>query len=334
MTKKITLFQILTAIWIVSCCLESAFAGTENISLIFQESTCTALLEQEPLKNIIEKVRRETGIWIRAPESVLDERVSVQFKNLSLKEGLRRILRTMNYSLLFDQDGNLIGALVVAKANKSWNSIYADELNEQMVSAAFEGNTAAVMDFLDKGADVNAQGKYSGWTPLMIAAKKGNTELVSLLIAQGADLDAKSRVRSRTALMEAARNRKVETVKALLAANPDVDAVDWEGYTVLMFAAISGQLDVINALIEHEADVVILNEREDLIPIHQVGADLLRFGIVSSEAEIEVFVVIGDVTFRLNRRWDVFSRKPLIGKVDDRRVTPCRFDEMSVDGDL
>ena len=260
MTKKITLFQILTLIWMVSCCLESASAGTENNSLIFQESTCTALLEQEPLKNIIEKVRRETGIWIRVPESVKDERVSVQFKNLSLKEGLRRILRTMNYSLLFDQDGNLIGALVVAKANKSWNSIYADELNEQMVSAAFGGNTAAVMEMLDKGADVNAQGKYSGWTPLMIAAKKGNTELVSLLIAQGADLDAKSRVRSRTALMEAARNRKVETVKALLAANPDVDAVDWEGYTVLMFAAISGQLDVINALIEHEADVNAKNK--------------------------------------------------------------------------
>jgi len=60
--------------------------------------------------------------------------------------------------------------------------------------------------------------------------------------------------------MESARNRKVETVKALLAENPDMDAVDWEGYTVLMFAAVSGQLDIVNALIAHEADVNVKNK--------------------------------------------------------------------------
>jgi hypothetical protein len=260
MAKKNSLFQALTAIWVISCYFMSAVAGAENISLKFQESTCTAFLEEEPLKNVIEKFRRETGIWVRAPESVLDERVSVQFENLSIQEGLKRILRTMNYSFLFDQDNNLIGAFVFAKANRIGKAIYSAELNEQMVTAAFEGNTAAVMALLDKGADVNAEGKYSGWTPLMLAARKGDTKLVSLLIAHGADLNAKSRVRNRTALMDAARNRKVETVAVLLAANPDVDAVDWEGYTVLMFAAVSGQLDIVNALIAHEANVNVKNK--------------------------------------------------------------------------
>ena len=260
MAKKITVFQALTAIWVISCCLMSAFARAENISLNFQESTFTAILEEAPLKNVIEKVRKETGIWIRAPESLLDEKVSVQFENLSIQRGLKRILRTMNYSFLFDQDNNLIGAFIFAKAHRIGGAIYSAELNEQMVTAAFEGNSAAVMSLLAKGADVNAAGKYSGWTPLMLAARKGDTKLVSLLIAHGADLNAKSRVRSRTALMEAARNRKIETVQALLAANPDVDAVDWEGYTVLMFAAVSGQLDIVNALIAHEADVNVKNK--------------------------------------------------------------------------
>jgi len=260
MAKKIKVFQALTPIWVFSCYLISAFAGAENISLNFQESTFTAFLEEEPLKNVIEKVRKETGIWIRAPESLLDERVSVRFENLSIQEGLKRILRKMNYSFLFDQDNHLIGAFVFAKAHRIGEAIYSAELNEQMVTAAFEGNTAVVMTLLAKGADVNAEGKYSGWTPLMLAARKGDTNLVSLLIAHGADLNAKSRVRSRTALMESARNRKVETVKALLAENPDVDAVDWEGYTVLMFAAVSGQLDIVNALIAHEADVDVKNK--------------------------------------------------------------------------
>ncbi len=219
MAKKITVLQALTAIWVISCCLMSAFARAENISLNFQESTFTAILEEATLKNVIEKVRKETGIWIRAPESLLDERVSVQFENLSIQRGLKRILRTMNYSFLFDQDNNLIGAFIFAKAHRIGGAIYSAELNEQMVTAAFEGNSAAVMSLLTKGADVNAEGKYSGWTPLMLAARKGDTKLVSLLIVHGADLNAKSRVRSRTALMEAARNRKIETVQALMMAS-------------------------------------------------------------------------------------------------------------------
>ena len=238
----------------------SALAGAETIALYFQKSSCTAYLDEQPLRNVIEKFRKDTGIWIRVPEFLLAERVSVQFENLPIQEGLKRILRMMNYSFLFDQDNNLIGAFVFAKANRIGPAIYSAELNERMVTAAFEGNSAAVMALLAKGADVNAQGKYSGWTPLMLAARKGDTKLVSFLIAHGADLNAKSRVRSRTALMEAARNRKVDTLKVLLAANPDVDVVDWEGNTVLMFAAVSGQLDIVNALIAYEADVNAKNK--------------------------------------------------------------------------
>ena len=244
----------------ISACHISTFVGAENFSLNFQESSCSAFLEEAPLRIVVETVLEETGIWIRVPESLLDERVSVQFENLSILEGLKRIFRKMNYSFLLDQHNNLIGAFVFAKADRIDTAIYSAELNEQMVSAAFEGNTAAVVELLSQGADVNAEGEYSGWTPLMLAARKGNTQLVSLLIARGADLNAKSRVRSRTALMEAARNRNIDTLKVLLAANPEVDAVDWEGYTVLMFAAVSGQLDIVNALIAQDADVNVKNK--------------------------------------------------------------------------
>ena len=260
MVKIITGYQALAAVAVISCCLISPFAVAENISLNLKESSCSAFLEEVPLRIVIEKVRQETGIWVKAPESVLDERVSVQFENLSILECLKRIFRQMNYSFLLDQDNILIGAFVFAKANRIGKVLYSVELNEQMVSAAFEGNAADVMAFLDQGADVNAEGKYSGWTPLMLAARKGDTKLVRLLIAHGANLDAKSRIRNRTALMEATRNRNVETLNALLAANPDVDAVDWEGYTVLMFAAVSGQLDIVKALIAHRADVNLKNK--------------------------------------------------------------------------
>lgn len=255
MVKKITFFPVLITIWVISCCLFSTSAGAESISLDFQGTTFTVSLKEAPLKNVFEKIQKETGIWFNAPESLLDERVSVQFENLSVQEGLKRILHTMNHSFLFDQDNKLIGAFVFGKANGIRKAAYSTELNEQMVKATMEGGTAAVNVLLAKGADVNAKGKYSGWTPLMLAARKGDTELVNFLIAHGADVNVKSGVRSRTALMEAVRNRKINAVKALLAADPDVDAVDWDGYPALMFAAVSGQVDIVHALLDHGADV-------------------------------------------------------------------------------
>ena len=259
MVKKIIFFPVLT-IWVIFFYLFSAFAGADSISLDFQGATFTASLEEAPLKIVAENVQKETGIWFRIPESLLEERISVQFQNLSIHEGLKRILHTMNHSLVFDQENNLIGAFIFGKANRIRKATHSDELNEQIVKAAMEGDTAAVNTLLARGADVNAKGEYSGWTPLMMAVRKGDIELVNFLLAYGADPDAKSGVRSRTALMEAARNRKAEVVRTLLAADPDVDAVDWEGYTALMFAAVSGQIDIVHALIAHGADVNVKNK--------------------------------------------------------------------------
>jgi len=255
MTQKTTVLSALIALLVIFFYPIVFVASEEWNTLIFQGETLTAILEEESLENIFEKFQKETGIWFRVPESELDERVSVQFENLSIKEGLKRILRTMNYSLLFDQDNNLIGAFVFGKADTIRKAIYPADLNEQMAEAVLEGDTAAVVELLAQGADINAKGRYSGWTPLFLAARKGETDLVNFLLSYGADVNVKSSVRNRTAIMEAARNRKVETVKALLKADPDIDAVDWEGYTVLMFAAVSGQSDIVDVLLNHGADV-------------------------------------------------------------------------------
>lgn len=118
MVKKIIVFPALTTILVISCYFFSASVGAESIYLDFQGTTLTASLEEAPLKMVIEKVQKETGIWFRVPESLLDERVSVQFESLSAQEGLKRILCAMNYSFLFDQENNLLGAFVFGKANR------------------------------------------------------------------------------------------------------------------------------------------------------------------------------------------------------------------------
>ncbi|MGD8659045.1 MAG: ankyrin repeat domain-containing protein [Desulfobacterales bacterium] len=94
----------------------------------------------------------------------------------------------------------------------------------------------------------------------MPASKKGEIELLNYLLSYGSDVNLESGVRGQTAIMEAARNQKVESVKALLSADPDLDAVDWEGYTVLIFAAVSAQRDIVEVLLTHGADVNVKNK--------------------------------------------------------------------------
>jgi hypothetical protein len=260
MTKNAMVILSLTTILVLSN-YPTVFAESEKSNtLVFQGAAITANLKEVPLKTVFEKVQKETGIWFRVAESELDERVSIQFENLSVKEGLKRILRTMNYSFLFDQDNNLVGAFVIGKTSRQRKATDPTDLNERMLKAAMEGNTKAVVELVAKGADVNAKGKYSGWTPLILASRKGEMDLVNFLLSYGADVNVESGIRSRTAIMEAARNRKVDAVKALLTADPDLDAVDWEGYTVLMFAAVSGQRDIVDILLTHGADVNVKNK--------------------------------------------------------------------------
>ena len=260
MIQKNTVFMPLITILVVFCYFIAYAANDRRNTLVFEGATFTAHLQEASLTNVFQKLYKETGIWFRVPESGLEEKVSVQFDNLSIEEGLRRVLHTMNYSFLFDQDNNLIGVFVFGKANRKRNAPDWAALNEQMAKAIMDGDKTAVVEFLAKGADVNAKGTYSGWTPLILAAKKGHTELVKFLLSKGADVNAKSSVRNRTALMEAARYRNVETVKALLTSDIDVDAVDWEDYTVLMFAAVSGQSAIVDDLITYGADVKLKNK--------------------------------------------------------------------------
>ncbi len=57
--------------------------------------------------------------------------------------------------------------------------------------AAWDGDLAGVQAELDKGVDVNAKMKATGYTPLHEATTWGHKEIVVLLIAKGADVNAK-----------------------------------------------------------------------------------------------------------------------------------------------
>lgn len=65
--------------------------------------------------------------------------------------------------------------------------------DEELYTAAFDGDIDTAKRALRKGANVNWKDEY-GWTPLMRASEKGNTDMVEFLLVNGADRSIKNNV--------------------------------------------------------------------------------------------------------------------------------------------
>ncbi|MFC1454248.1 ankyrin repeat domain-containing protein [Verrucomicrobiota bacterium] len=101
-----------------------------------------------------------------------------------------------------------------------------------LIEAASQNQLDMVIYFVDKGADVNARTK-SGNTPLIAAVSSHNPNMVIYLLNKGADVNGKNREKMDiTPLMKAVKNKDLFMVKILLDKGADVNAKNMIG-TVL-----------------------------------------------------------------------------------------------------
>ena len=63
-----------------------------GVDLTLEGDAISANLKEIPLRDILAKLEGEKRIWCIGGEAVLSERISVQFKELSLEDGMKRIL--------------------------------------------------------------------------------------------------------------------------------------------------------------------------------------------------------------------------------------------------
>ena len=83
---------------------------------------------------------------------------------------MNRIIKIVSVIVLF--------VLLVSTA------VFSQDLNQELLQAAKQGDTVRVKSLLANGADINAKNE-SGWTSLMFAALGGQTEVVNVLLANG-----------------------------------------------------------------------------------------------------------------------------------------------------
>ncbi len=107
---------------------------------------------------------------------------------------------------------------------------------------------------LAKGADVNAASKR-GRTALLLAAMSDRSAgIVRLLMAKGADPKAVD-VLKVNALNAAVRGNDIETIRIFADAGVAADTADFAGFTPLIGAAFSGNVQAVKLLLEKGANV-------------------------------------------------------------------------------
>jgi len=129
----------------------------------------------------------------------------------------------------------------------SRNEVKRHDPAQAVITAAYSGDTEAVIAQLDQGADLNAR-DCDGDTALILAADRGHIELVQVLVERGADVNAKNQ-NGETALLRAAGNGRAAVVKLLLAHQADRNAGDIVNCAPLMRAAYRGHVEVVKELL-------------------------------------------------------------------------------------
>ena len=113
---------------------------------------------------------------------------------------------------------------------------------------------AMVERLLKGGADPKAT-RPTGETVLMTCARVGSVDAVKSLLSSGADVHARETESGQTALMWAVAQRHPAVAQALIAAGADVHARSKGGYTPLLFAARSGDIESAGILLAAGAKV-------------------------------------------------------------------------------
>ncbi|ETO30528.1 ankyrin repeat protein [Reticulomyxa filosa] len=115
--------------------------------------------------------------------------------------------------------------------------------------AAYNCSAASLEVLLEKGASIEKCDKY-GNSPLLVASDHGEVKAVRILLKYNANVNHQNQI-GETALMKACAEGHLECVQELVRSslcNPDVR--DDEGNTALLWACMTGQMDVFGYLIE------------------------------------------------------------------------------------
>ncbi|CAF0983294.1 unnamed protein product [Brachionus calyciflorus] len=146
------------------------------------------------------------------------------------------------------------GSVEIVKYLFDNNAVYDSSSNTAgqtpMHWACAKGRVEMVSLLVENGANLNSKDS-KGFTPLITAAQYGNSSLVTYLISRGADIDAED-VNGDNALHWAVYKAHPDVTRLLILFGINPKLIDKFGQTVLHLACLSGNLNIVQQLIEQD----------------------------------------------------------------------------------
>ncbi|XP_048249106.1 serine/threonine-protein phosphatase 6 regulatory ankyrin repeat subunit C-like [Haliotis rufescens] len=138
-----------------------------------------------------------------------------------------------------------------------------DDNNNNILHMACEGGNKSLVEYLLPMFDVNCLGKRR-WTPIMKGAYSGKKDTFELLLCKGANPSLTGDDND-TLLHAASEGGNIDIVRHVIG-DFDINTRGWNGHTPLMLAVCGGHTDVVDFLVDHGADVnMVDNGRDSLL---------------------------------------------------------------------
>jgi len=115
MRKRTRTFHsgLIIAIYSLSLFSFTSVLAADLVSV--KKGSLSVNIKDTSLLEVARDIEKQSGVWFRGDETLFQERISVTFNDLSLEEGLKRILTNMNYSFMFDTNNKIAGVMVMGE---------------------------------------------------------------------------------------------------------------------------------------------------------------------------------------------------------------------------
>ena len=178
-------------------------------------------------------------------------------------------------------------------AEPSIMKLLIDHYKISFIDACESGNVDIVRHLvIDKHCDVNAKGRYGGYTPLHYACKEGHFEIVKILTNhQQCNIEAEDNSKYRP-LHKACESGNVDIVRHLVIYKHCVVNAkgQWNGYTPLHCACEKGHFEIVKILTNHpQCDTEAENNSNDR-PLHRAcvsgNVDIVHHLVIDKHCDV------------------------------------------------
>lgn len=146
--------------------------------------------------------------------------------------------------------------LLLERGNAPLGAVEARSWSTPLFVAASRDDARVIEILLNHGAQINAiDNPRHGRTALSIAMARGCIGAATALLEHGADMTLRGLVPYRVLDIAIQSDRSASTIPLLLAYGAQINARACSGRRVLHYAAERGQLEVIEVLAAHGADM-------------------------------------------------------------------------------